>query len=202
MRLPDHIRDAIEKLPISIPDGWCTIGKATDLVQLVLDSKPQIVVEIGTYSGRSLIPMALALKENGSGRIFGIDPWHNADAILLETEAANRDWWDKVDLTRILNICTRGIHEFGVERQCVLIRAMSQDVPELFSGIDLLHIDGCHSEAASNADVDMYFPKVRKGGYIVLDDTNWESLRSATAKVAVQSDLVIERCGHRIYQKR
>lgn len=202
MSLPDHIRDAIEKLPVSIPDGWCTTEKATVLAQLALDSKPQIIVEIGTYSGRSLIPMALALKENGTGRIFGIDPWQNTDAIRLETEEINRDWWAKIDLTKILNICTLGIHEFGVERQCVLIRAISQDVEGLFGKIDLLHIDGCHSRAASTSDVDIYFPKVRKGGDVVLDDTDWKSLQFATEKVAKASDLVKDGGGYRIYRKR
>jgi len=42
--------------------GWCSPEKAQHLVDLVLETKPQVCVDIGTFGGRSLFPVASALK--------------------------------------------------------------------------------------------------------------------------------------------
>ena len=56
-------------------DGWCSIEKAYALASAIIALRPGVVVEIGIWAGRSLIPMALALKKVGAGKIIGIDPW-------------------------------------------------------------------------------------------------------------------------------
>ena len=45
--------------------------------------------------------------------------------------------------------------------------------------IDLIHVDGNHTKEIALSDVSNYWPKVRPGGYMIADDTNWESLRPA-----------------------
>src|SRR5271155_2865720 len=45
-------------------EGWCSDLKATTLVDLVLKVRPQVIVEIGVWGGKSLVPMACALKAN------------------------------------------------------------------------------------------------------------------------------------------
>ena len=49
-------------------EGWCTDNKASILIDLILESKPTIIVEIGVFGGKSLVPMAFALKENNWGK--------------------------------------------------------------------------------------------------------------------------------------
>ena len=39
--------------------------------------------------------------------------------------------------------------------------------------IDILHIDGNHSEQASYLDVTKWVPLVRSGGWIFFDDMTW-----------------------------
>lgn len=38
--------------------------------------------------------------------------------------------------------------------------------------IDILHINGNHTEANALADVQMFLPKLKKGGYLWFDDVN------------------------------
>ena len=45
--------------------------------------------------------------------------------------------------------------------------------------IDILHVDGNHTQDIALGDVQMYLPKVKKGGYIWLDDANWETTHLA-----------------------
>ena len=63
-------------------EGWCSEQKASILVELVLKTRPEKIVEIGVFGGKSLVPMACALKENGSGKIYGIDPWSSAESVV------------------------------------------------------------------------------------------------------------------------
>ena len=55
-----------------------------------------------------------------------------------------------------------------------LIRASFDTAREQFEpeSIDLLHIDGLHTESAVRHDVDSWLPKVRPGGIILLHDVD------------------------------
>jgi len=53
-------------------------------------------------------------------------------------------------------------------------------VPRLFpGGIDILHIDGCHSEEASVRDVKLYIPQMNYGAYVWFDDASWPTTQKA-----------------------
>ena len=44
--------------------------------------RPKVIVELGIFGGRSLLPQALQLRDNGDGGIiYGIDPWTKAAAL-------------------------------------------------------------------------------------------------------------------------
>ena len=67
------------------------------------------------------------------------------------------------------------IKKYGVSEYCNIIRDKSENVVNQFldSSLDLLHIDGNHSEILSYKDATLYLPKVKIGGYIVFDDIWW-----------------------------
>lgn len=152
-------------------EGWCTESKASLLIDLVCMLNPKIIVEIGVWGGKSLIPMANALKYLGNGKIYGIDPWDSSES-AKGMDGVNYDWWSHVDHNMILQGLQRKIHEFRLENQVVLIQTTSQKAP-FIPNIDILHIDGNHSEEASNLDVNKWVPQVKKGGIIVFDDMSW-----------------------------
>jgi hypothetical protein len=154
-------------------DGWCSRFKASFLMDLVAVNNAQKVVEIGVWGGRSLIPMALAVKFKNSGMVFGIDPWSRIDSEEGQ-DAENKDWWSTVDHDKIYHQFLSHVFEFGVNQYVTVIKTNSQNAP-LISDIDILHIDGNHSDKASMIDVLKWVPQVKIGGFIVFDDTNWGS---------------------------
>lgn len=164
--------EAMDKL-----EGWCTKGKASVLIDLVLLSKPHKIVEIGVFGGKSLIPMAYALQANQIGTIFGIDPWDNQESVR-GMDGVNEEWWRNIDHEAILQGLIKKIALFDLEDQVRLIRSSSLDAP-LIADIDFLHIDGNHSEEASLIDVKKWTPLVRQGGIIIFDDLNWSGTKSA-----------------------
>lgn len=152
-------------------EGWCTKYKASVLMDIIFMKKPEIVVEIGVFGGKSLIPMAYALKENRKGIIYGIDPWTNM-ASIEGMDGGNKEYWGRIDHDAVLFGLMQKIKQFHLNDQVSLIRATSEDAP-LISDIDILHIDGNHSEKTSMFDALKWVPLVKKGGIIIFDDITW-----------------------------
>lgn len=167
-------------------DGWCTHQKASVLIDIILAYKPKKIVEIGVWGGKSLVPMAFVLKNIGKGGIaYGIDPWDNGASVEGITHEGSKEFWTVVDHEDIMHKLIRYIHAFGLEQNIELIRATSADAP-LIDEIDLLHVDGNHSEEASYFDVTKWVPQVRSGGWIVFDDMNWSENGKVTTRKAVE----------------
>lgn len=152
-------------------EGWCSKSKASVLIDLVFMLNPKTVIEVGVWGGKSLVPMAHALKVNKRGLAYGIDPWDNLES-AEGMEGVNYEWWSSIDHKKILQGLENKIIEFGLENQIILIKATSQLAP-IIPDIDILHIDGNHSEKASTLDVNKWVPLVRKGGIIIFDDITW-----------------------------
>lgn len=163
--------------------GWCWPGKAIALAESVLNQPDcKIVVEVGVFGGRSLIPMAQACRSVGKGVVFGIDPWRAADAIECEHDKENVKWWtEKVDLHDVHKRCVEWIWSLGLDANCVLIRSKSEVAVHAFGEgtIDVLHIDGNHNEELSCRDAMLWLPKVRSGGVIWFDDVHWTCTKRA-----------------------
>lgn len=193
-------------------DGWCQTPRALEMAQLIIETKPQTVVEIGVFAGGSTIPQALALKELGQGKIYGIDPWSRQAAIEqvfvaddrtpAADEAVARDWWSTVDLDRMHLLCMQAIWKYGLEKHAIIIRARSEDCFELFRDIDIIYIDGSHSEEASCRDVSLYVPRVKPGGIVHIDDANWETVQKAVSMLDEHCALVNDAGQYRTYRKK
>lgn len=160
-------------------EGWCSQEKASAMADLILAEKPNTVVEIGVFGGRSLIPQALALQANDKGTIYGIDPWKKEAALEGEVGAANAEWWNSLDLHKIHNYCMDQIWANQLDKFCIILQTSSHHCAHLFNRIDILHLDGNHSELSSCRDVNNYLPYVRPGGFIWFDDTDWTTTQKA-----------------------
>lgn len=155
--------------------GWCTIEKAAKLIELIVSNKLETCVEIGVFGGSSLVPQAMAIRYNGGGLVYGIDPWENNSALEEMVHPDHRKWWSELNYNTIYNDCVKNLEKQKLSKYCKLMRAKSEDVVNEFKdeSIDLLHIDGNHSEVLSYKDATLYLPKVKKNGYIMFDDIWW-----------------------------
>lgn len=185
------ISDTLPKL-----DGWCSPEKGQTLAALVLGTHPEVCVEIGVWGGRSALPIALALKEIGRGTLICIDPWSNAASAEGQVNVQDAEWWGKVaDHETVYNRFLNTIAEHGIG-QCVrVVRQRSDQVP-VPANIDLLHIDGNHSDQAVK-DVERFAPNVRAGGFVCCDDLDWSGggVRRAVAKLQSMGFREIYRLG-------
>jgi predicted O-methyltransferase YrrM len=167
----------------SLP-GWCSKEKATKMMNLIYDSHPAVCVEIGVFGGSSVYPTAIALNYLKSGIIYAIDPWIKDECTKgYEEGDPNYNWWSMLDLEAIYRDFKKLISSHKLESHCKIMRMTSAQALSHFkdNSIDILHIDGNHSEESALSDIKMYFPKVKAGGYIWFDDADWDSTNQATA---------------------
>ena len=176
----------IVRLTAILP-GWCTLQKAVDLAELVVAAKAQTVIEVGLFGGRSFFPMALALRDLGSGRAFGVEAYCNAVAVESPTSPENDEWWTQVDMPAIKRAFLAYLVEAGLEDYAALIELPSDEAFSAFSmprfkgRVDLIHIDGSHAADQAKRDIQNWSGLLRDSGILVVDDIGWESLQPGRA---------------------
>ncbi len=185
-------------------DGWCSAERARAMMQLIDEERPSLCVEIGVFGGRSLVAMADACRQLGEGHVYGIDPW-DADAALDSVEEEeNIAWWSKLDYEQLYLRCLENVRTMKLESYVTIARTTSEHAAALFApeSVDVMHIDGNHSEAVSSRDVLLFLPLVRPLGHVWFDDMDWRSTRNAVRLLREQCDQVgaVGTCG--LFKKR
>jgi len=182
--------------------GWCLFDKAESLTQLMLDAAPAVAVEIGVYGGKSLIPIGLAAKQYG-GRVYGIDPWTNAACLEGTNDPANDEWWGTLDIELIYRSAAAAVLDFNLAATVELLRMTDVDaLPRFEDGsIGVLHVDGNHSPEVSRRYIEQWGPKIKQGGYLIMDDTDWPSQAETVKLIESQYQRVKVAPSWAIYRK-
>ncbi len=161
-----------QKVLTTLKDSWCSEEKTQLLMDLVLLTKPKVCVEIGAFTGSSVLPVAATLKHLNRGSVYAVDAWSNAVATRYMTnDDPNKNCWSTINMEAIYKSFNKLIKTWSLKRFCTPIRAPSENaVYQIPNHIDFLHLDGDYSEIGSMRDVRLYLPKVKSGGYILFSN--------------------------------
>lgn len=183
--LKEQVAEGLKAIP-----GWCTREKSDSFIDLILQTKPHIWVEIGVFGGSTLFPAASALQALGEGIAIAIDPWDKIEALRHLDPARNPEdwrWWSRVNLREIEHSFRQMLEERGLQNTVAVLKMTSKDAASKIRKIDILYIDGNLSEEGVLEDVRLYLPKIVPGGYIWLNDALWTSRQAA-------QDLLLQSC--------
>ncbi len=182
--------------------GWCGLEKSEHLALLMLDAAPEIAVEIGVYGGKSLIPLGLAASQFG-GKVYGIDPWSNAACLEGSNDPANDAWWGSLDIEMIYRSAVSAVESFNLVATVELLRMTDTEaLPRFADGsIGVLHVDGNHSPEVSRRYIEQWGPKIKKGGYLIMDDTDWPSQAETVKLIESRYQRVTVSPSWAIYRK-
>jgi len=157
--------------------GTCCIRKANDIADAMgtLPDAP-LIVEIGVWRGSSFLRLAGAARVLG-GRAVGIDPYAKYEQHAVLNESVNaliQSFNFDAEYVPIL----KRLHACGLASTASIVRTKSEDAATLFDdeSIDCLHIDGNHAEDAVRRDFELYLPKMKRGGIVIVDDVTWPSV--------------------------
>jgi hypothetical protein len=177
--------------------GGATALKVLTLADIIVANDLLRVVEIGVYRGRLLVPLGVLMETRDGGEAIGIDPYSASAAVQTDPHRVGIDlveWPERIDWDGIHADVLARIAARRLDGCCRLVRKRSEDAAADFApgSIDLLHVDGNHDRAAVERDVELYLPRVRPGGFIVMDDAAWPSVRPICARLADEHELVFQ----------
>ncbi len=185
-------------------EGWCSPEKAAILYDLVRNSDSQITIELGVYGGRSLIAMAMAHKDKGSGFTIGFDAYSTKVCVEGTNSPLNNEYWEKQDLQKIYHGTIDSIKKLGVDDYCSVVKMKSQTAGLLIRDncIDILHQDSNHNVETITAELELWTPKLKKGALWIADDVQWVEAKDAYAKIPEYGfDLIADHYEWAVYKK-
>lgn len=133
--------------------GWLTPEEAEALFDRAKACTGRgVIVEIGSYRGRSTICLGLGSKAGCHVPVYAID--------LHQSNRFHR--------------FTRNIGRAGLDDLVTPVAGRSQEIAaDLDEPVELLFIDGSHDYDGVREDFERWVPKVVDGGWVVMHDTTW-----------------------------
>jgi cephalosporin hydroxylase len=166
-----HFLQLKKRVIAELQNSWCTLQKIDLMMELIYQIKPEICVEIGVFRGSSLLPVSATLKYLRKGHVYAIDSWSNQEIVkYINDDDPNREWWSKIDMKEAKKACQALIAKWELQSFCSLMHMTSSAAAKQLPEIDFLHLDGNFSKEGSLSDVELYLPKVKSGGYILLSN--------------------------------
>lgn len=111
-------------------------------------------VEVGTFEG----DYAHQILKTWTGKLYLVDVWCKLN------DDEYQDVLNSCDPVVTYTNCFNNIK--GHERRCHMLRCFSEDALDLFDdeSLDFVYIDANHKYEFVKKDLEMWYPKVRKGG--------------------------------------
>jgi hypothetical protein len=194
--IDQSIYSNIELLPKDI-SGWN--GLSSVFAKLISETKPSLIIEVGTWKGQSAINMANFIKENKyQTKILCIDTWLGA-----------LEFWDSLAHTPERNLLLKnGYPQIYYQFLSNVIHAQVEDIILPFPNTsdtayrylinkkiksELIYIDASHEEEDVYRDVSNYYNILSFGGIIFGDDyNNWIGVNKSIRKFCQENNLSFE----------
>ena len=170
--------------------GWLSDDPVLrDLVKLI---RPSVIVEVGTWKGRSAINFANYTKElNINCGIVCVDTWLGSPEHYLrvdESKSAGRpslrfvNGYPRLYETFLANIIRRGLEQIVLPLPCT-----SDNAAMIFESrgvmADICYLDAAHEKDSVFSDLKHWWPIVGDDGVLVGDDFDyWPGVRQAVTE--------------------
>ena len=151
-------------------DGWTGRREAIALYEAVLQlpSSP-VIVEIGSFLGRSSIVMGAACRKRGNGKLYCVDPFDGSG------DGYSKPFYDAIRdrLTRPqLDLFCQNLHDAGVSAWIEVREGTAESVGADWSlPIDMLFLDGDHSVRGMRSAYDKFSPSLKVGGVLAVHNS-------------------------------
>ncbi|HUL96415.1 MAG TPA: class I SAM-dependent methyltransferase [Usitatibacter sp.] len=151
--------------------GTLNIGFGFLYYGLVRTLRPKHVVVIGSGFGFSVVCLALGLADNGAGALSFVDPSYSLLRHGPLHTVGGTSQWDEPGKVRA------HFDRFGVAERVRHLRLTSAEFFKSYENlglpdIDVAFIDGNHSYEDVRHDFLAALGRMKKGGYMLLHDTN------------------------------
>jgi hypothetical protein len=128
------------------------------IVDLVKDCK--VGVELGVSRGE----LSRNLLSRWSGKLYLVDAWRHIEGLV---DVGNPDHNGHLD-----NMAHTFMNVYDFGDRAIIIRDLSVNASKLFQdeSLDFIYIDAGHDKKSVNEDLNAWYPKIKKGGFMIGDD--------------------------------
>ena len=121
-----------------------------------------VCVELGVWEGE----LSAQILKKPIKKLYLVDPWKSITDVPERWHAAPQKEMDK--------IYDGVVSKFSDDKRVEIIRDFSAQAAEQFedNSVDWVYIDGNHSYEFVKEDLNLWWPKVKKGGVLCGDDFN------------------------------
>lgn len=163
-------------------EGWLTLNEA-NFLYITAKNTGGIIVEIGSYQGKSTVCIGKGLQDGKGGKVYAIDPHLGS----TEHKIDGKDIWtfDKFK---------ENIRSNNVENSVEPIVKTSEDAVKGWDKpIDFLFIDGAHDYENVKKDFELWSPYLKSDGIIAFHDANaYAYLQGADGPLPVVKDFILK----------
>lgn len=144
-------------------EGWLSDKEAIGLYLIARKlSKNSIIVEIGSWKGKSTFCIDKGLKK---GTIYAIDPFN------AEGESGSKEIYEANKGTQpLINQFQDNIKLANSNNKIEILKGYSNQFADYFKEIDFLFIDGDHSIEGCKYDYETFSGFVKVGGFLAFHD--------------------------------
>ena len=163
--------------------GWMNEANARHLEHLIGKNKPKVIIELGTWLGKSA--MFMAEKAGTDTVIYCIDHWY-------PQEVDNIPELEKLLPTLYQQFLSNVVHK-GLTQQIVPCRMWTAEAARALDiKADLVYVDASHEEPDVYHDVSEFYKKLNPGGVICGDDYDWKSVQAGVDRAAKELDFKVQ----------
>ena len=208
-KIIDDINSVIPS--IRITRGCSGFGEKTYLMNfLIYHFNCKVTLDLGVFTGGSLFPQAKMHNKYTGGIVYGVDPLTRPDMEQhdINTEAYlayQKEVLDALDFDEMYQYILNTTKILGFDNNIKFLRQRSDEAIKYFNenniDFDLMFIDGNHDAKPALNDVKLYIPRLKDGGFFIMDDITWSTLIPAYNYAHENLKFIYEGSGFAIFQK-
>lgn len=170
----ENIKKIVENV-----EGWFSEREGELVYNFAKNCRGEgVIVEIGSWKGKSTIWLGKGSKDGNKIQIYAIDP-HTGSS---EHQQENKKIWTFEEFKE--NIKNAKVDDVIVP----LIKTSEEAAKDFDKPIEFIFIDGAHEYEFVKLDFDLWFPKVVNGGIMAFHDTIfWDGPRKVVRDLVYKS---------------
>lgn len=161
--------------------GWFEFYDIYDEAVKKAPDTPSTFVEIGCWLGKSTCYLGETIKESKKPiTVYAVDTWAGSN------EQAHQEYIQSIGGPEVLY--QKFLHNLkcaDIENIVKPLRKTSKKASLKFEddSLEMVFIDASHDYLDVREDIDLWLPKVKKGGIIGGDDIEWDDVRKAVKEM-------------------